>query len=444
MGHTERASDSELDAPAADDPARLGLLEIWLGPAMRSSIGIETPLHAVSDPAVRCILALGAALLGYGLPAHRVEESVLRLARAFGHSASVFGLPTALIITLRGSAGGDVHVVRAEPGTIDLTRLDALHRIVVRVEQRLLDAEAAEQELTSVLQAAPAVARGFDLAAAALVGFGGNLMLGGRIDEAGWSAALAVGVGCLMALGVKRPALARVLPLAAAAAVTLVSSGLSHLGWIAHPLVVAFASQFLLLPGLMLTLAMTELATGHMVSGTARSMGAAVVFLQLGLGTLLGARLGHVSQSMPALLSPPTFAPAAAGALVLATGFIVLLRVRRSDVAQTMATAALAFLVCRFAGTWLGAELGALIAACVVMLYGHAFARRLDRPSSTLTLPGVCMLVPGSLGLMSVSAAALSDPTRALTIGFQLLMVLIALSSGILFAAAVLPPRTGM
>ena len=41
---TRRGTEGE-----GDLGAHLGLLEIWLGPAMRSSIGIEAPLYAVSD-----------------------------------------------------------------------------------------------------------------------------------------------------------------------------------------------------------------------------------------------------------------------------------------------------------------------------------------------------------------------------------------------------------
>jgi uncharacterized membrane protein YjjB (DUF3815 family) len=54
------------------------------------------------------------------------------------------------------------------------------------------------------------------------------------------------------------------------------------------------------------------------------------------------------------------------------------------------------------------------------------------------------MLVPGSLGMLAVSAAALHDPSRALDIGFQMLMIVIALSTGILVATAAVPPRTTM
>jgi uncharacterized membrane protein YjjB (DUF3815 family) len=89
-------------------------------------------------------------------------------------------------------------------------------------------------------------------------------------------------------------------------------------------------------------------------------------------------------------------------------------------------------------------DVGVLVAATTVGVVSHAFARRHDRPSSTLTLPGVMMLVPGSLGLLAVSAAALHDPTRAFDMGIQMALAVVALSTGILLSAAALPPRTSI
>ena len=46
-----------------------------------------------------------------------------------------------------------------------------------------------------------------------------------------------------------------------------------------------------LVPGLTLTVAMNELATRHLMSGTGRLMGAATTFLVIGLGVALGGKL---------------------------------------------------------------------------------------------------------------------------------------------------------
>lgn len=422
-----------------------GLLSMWSATPLQTEAAVDVvTAPPPADADVRCVLALGAALLGYGLPAHRVEESVMRLLRALHLSGSVFGLPTALLITLRGSHGIDSHMVRAEPGTIDLARLDALHHLVACVERGELDVVQAERRVRQILEAPRRLPRWVDLVAVALVAFGGTLMLGGNARDAAWSSALGLGTAALLWISATCPAFSRVVPVAGAVLITLSSCLLAHAGTLDHPLVVAFAALFVLLPGLTLTLAMTELATGHLVSGTARSMGALAVFLQLGFGVLLGIRLGRLDQAGVSWLPPAPIEQASLGALLLAVGFAVLFAIRLRDTVRTLGICAVAFFSCRVAGAWLGVEIGVLLAASVVGLCSNAFARSKDRPASTLMLPGVVMLVPGSLGLMSVSAAAMHDPSRALDTGFQMIMVVIALSTGILLSAAAFPARSDL
>jgi uncharacterized membrane protein YjjP (DUF1212 family) len=396
------------------------------------------------DPEIRCLLALGSALLGYGLPAHRVEESLLRLARALGVQISVFGLPTVVLITAHRRGCDTTHSARAALAAIDLSRLDALHRLISRVERSELDAVTAELEARAIIDGPGRHPSWLNFVAVASVTFGGALMLGAPTNEAAWSALLGLGVGALLGVSARNAVLERITPILATALVTLASVMLSHAGVVAHPLVVTFAAMLVLLPGLALTLAMVELATGHLVSGAARSIGAAALFLQLASGVLVGLELGQLDTATISPLAPATFGMASLGALLLALGFAVLLVIRLRDALPTLVICALAFFVCRGAGVWLGADLGVLIAATTVGLCSHTFACKCDRPSSTLTLPGVVMLVPGSLGLIAVSAAALHDPARALDVGFQMSMVVVALSTGILIAAAALPPRTSI
>jgi uncharacterized membrane protein YjjP (DUF1212 family) len=408
------------------------------------AIAGAAPPPGPQDPALRCILVLGSALLSYGLPAHRVEESVLRLARAFGRHVSVFGLPTAAIVTSYSAEAPFMYTVRAEPGAIDLSRLDALHQLIARIERGELDAGMAEGQARAILEGPRRYPRVLDLPAVALVAFGGALMLGTSARDALWSACLGSLLALLMHLSTQHLALARMLPVLGTVLITFLSCLLAHAGAVAHPLLIAFAAFFVLLPGLTLTLAMTELATGHIVSGAARSMGAAAVFLQLGFGVLLGVRLGSIDQLAVRALEPASLGIASLGGFLLALGFGVLLVIRVRDALLTLLVSALAFFTCRLAGASLGAEIGTLLAATAVGVFSHTFARYRDRPASTLTLPGVVMLVPGSLGMLAVSAAALHDPSRALDIGFQMLMIVIALSTGILVATAAVPPRTTM
>jgi uncharacterized membrane protein YjjP (DUF1212 family) len=420
--------------------SRISLLPTW----MNGPIDVGAGPPQAREPDLRCMLALGAALLSYGLPAHRVEEALLRLGRAFGRRLSVFGLPTAVMITIYREQGADTYTARAEPSTIDLSRLDALHNLVARVERGELDAQAAEETTRRVLSAPRRYPAWLDMPAVASLTFGGALMLGAQPLDASFAALLGTLLGLLLAWSAKHFAIARIVPILGTVGVTYASCVLARSGLLIEPLLVAFAAMFILLPGLTLTLAMTELATGHLVSGATRCIAAGMVFFQLGFGILVGLRLAQtqVYEVIPAATASLTHA--SAGALLLVLGIAVLFVIRASDAPVTLLITGLAFYSCRLAGAWLGAEVGALVAATLVGLSSHLFARLRDRPSSTLTLPGVVMLVPGSMGIVAVSAVTLHDPSQALEMFFRMMMVVVGLSTGILVSSAALPPRTVM
>jgi uncharacterized membrane protein YjjB (DUF3815 family) len=57
-------------------------------------------------------------------------------------------------------------------------------------------------------------------------------------------------------------------------------------------------------------------------------------------------------------------------------------------------------------------------------------------------LPGILMLVPGSLGFQSLSALVERDVLSGLGTAFAVGLVAISLVAGLLVAAAILPPRS--
>jgi uncharacterized membrane protein YjjP (DUF1212 family) len=412
-----------------------------LAGATRQAPTPQTWNHGETPAGIRCTLRLGSVLLGYGLPVHRVEESVNRLARAFGYEAGTIGLPTALMITFRQRGQSDMYTVRAEPGVVDLERLDKLHALVGRVERHELDVAAANDEVDAILSARPRYGRVAVGVASAATGGGTALLLGGGLRDAIASSVFGALNGALLALAAKRIDFARIIPVIAALSVSLGAVSLSDHGVPIRPAVLTLGALIVLLPGLTLTLATIELATGHLVCGTSRLMGAATTFMQLGFGVLLGASLGANEATMP--MSPAVLPPMVeiAGALGLALGFGVLLGMPPRDLGWVLGVSGLAYGTARFVGVELGPEIGALAAATVVGVMSQAFARRYDRPSSILLLPGILMLEPGSIGMLSLSSLIAGDTTSALTTGFRMVMVAMALSTGVVLGTVALPAR---
>ena len=61
-----------------------------------------------------------------------------------------------------------------------------------------------------------------------------------------------------------------------------------------------------------------------------------------------------------------------------------------------------------------------------------------------LLTPGILMLVPGSVGFLSVASMVESDITGALQTGFRMLLIATSLAAGVLIATVAVPPRRAL
>jgi uncharacterized membrane protein YjjP (DUF1212 family) len=392
-----------------------------------------------TPPEVIFALALARALLSWGMPAHRVEESLLRLGRALDFTVDVSSQPTSLFATLEVQGQVETRIVRVEPGGTDLERLSSVHELVGQVERRELTPSEAARRLAAVVAAPPRYALPLQLLAFSATSGSAAVLLGA--DAVG--ALVATGLGLLVGLLDTSPfgALDRLVPAATAALVTVVIGALSAAGLALSPPLLIVAAAIVLLPGLTLTTAVVELATANLVSGTARLMGGATTFLQLIFGVALGRALVAALPEGP----PPPVEGLPGPALLLAlpvgaAGLTAILRARPRDVPWILLVCGVAVGASRL-GAPLGAELGAFVAAFAVAVTAYAFARWRDRPASVLLVPGVLLLVPGSVGFLSLHALLEHDVSAAVQTMFRMFMVTMALAAGVLSATAVRPTR---
>ena len=98
-------------------------------------------------------------------------------------------------------------------------------------------------------------------------------------------------------------------------------------------------------------------------------------------------------------------------------------------------------LATRTAAPWLGPELATFLGAFLVAAGSHLVRRRLGVPSMVTLLPGIMLLVPGSLGLRSFHALFDQDVLAGVQSAFQMVVIASALVAGILIAGVAVPPR---
>lgn len=381
----------------------------------------------------------------HGTPAHRIEDTLTACAAALDLDLQVFATPTSVELAF-GGRRQRAHMIRSDAGEAELGRLVALDQVIASVREGELDPIEGRRALSRVARAAPpfgpvATVVAFGLASAAAARF-----FAGNLADVLASLLLGVGIGFLALASGKRPALARLFaPLSAFAVAFASLLGEASLGVHAH--VTTLAALIVLIPGLSLTLAMTELATRHLVSGTARLAGALTVFVTMAFGVAVARAIASALPSLGGISLPPMlFADLPSWTRVLALtlaplGFCVLFQARRADLPGIAITGIAAAEIARLVGDLAGPELGAFAGAFAVAVAANGYAAWRRLPAAVVLLPGLLLLVPGSVGFQSVTLFLAHDPLAGLEAAFRMVLVAVALVAGVLAANLVTLPR---
>ena len=397
-----------------------------------------------SQDAHRFLVRLTRALHTCGLSAPELEEAVQGVGEALGLHALALVSPTSLFLSFPGPDAPELHLERVEPGEIDLGRLVDLEALVDEVRAGTLGAREALAALDELERSGSPYAPAWTLAGFSIASLAAGILFQVPGRDLPTVAGLGLAVGALAVLSGGRPRLARVSEPLSALLATIVALLLAHAGLVSDPDAVALAALIVLVPGYGLTVALTELACRHLTSGTTRLFGALGTFLGLGLGVGLG--LALVERTLGPITPVPSTAPGLgatlAALLMTPLAFGVLFQVRPRHLGWVALGGLTAYTGAR-TGTWLvGPELGAGLGALALGLTGNVIARWKGLPSALAVVPGILLLVPGSIGFRSVAQFLRHDALAGVETGFRMAYVATCLVGGLLASYALLPPRS--
>jgi uncharacterized membrane protein YjjP (DUF1212 family) len=407
---------------------------------------VNTPVPLNSDPRIRFLIALGRALHSYGIPAHRLEDALGNAAERLGIRSEFFSGPTSLISSFGEPGNQHTALSRVQPGSLQLDKLVELDEVVEALYRGEIPVEEADRRLHTIDGAPLRYGPGLTTLAFAIISGGAARFFGGGMVEMATAAGLGLVTGGLAILAGRYPSMGRVFEFVAALLVTFGAMVISQLVWPVSVGPTILASLIILLPGLSLTLALNELATGHLVSGTARFTGAMMTFLKIGLGVGLGQKLAlFVPVPLPEVVAVPLPEWTLWASLVVTPfALVVLFRARWRESLWILAGALVAFWGARLGVGWLGAGMGAVVGALLAGLVSNLFARWKHRPAVVLIVPSIILLVPGSIGYHSLSNLLAHDVTTGIGNAFEALLVGSALVAGLLLANVLLPPRNAL
>ena len=411
------------------------------------------PLSATSYAArIAFVVELAERLHSYGTTAQRLEGAVTAVAQKLRLECEPWSNPTGLILTFsdpnRPLGDSDTtRVIRLPPGENDLYRLSETDRIAEEVMAGRLDLAAGHAALEQLDRPRSRRWRAMQVVAYGLAAGAVASLLRLPWLDIGVAAINGLMIGLLVDISGSRPrfkeALEAIAAMFAASMTVLVASFIAPL----NQNTVIIASLIVLLPGLALTNAVNELTSQHLVSGTARFAGALTTVVKLAVGTVIALYLTDLIGLQPQIRAsrPQEAWVEWCGIAVAAYAFAVLFRAHRSDYPKVMAAAAGGYLISRFVGLAWGSPAGIFLAALTLTAVGNAYARWGNRPGAIIRVPGIIMLVPGSVSLRGLlSMIQQQDVNVGQDAVLAVLNILLALIAGLIFGNLLLPARRNL
>jgi len=398
------------------------------------------------------VVEVAERLHAYGTTTQRLEGAIESVSRKLGLECEPWANPTGMILSFSDPArpageSDTTRVVRTGLGDTNLYKLCEADRIAEDVMAGRTGIAGGLAELRALdagggLRGRVMMVLGFGLASGAVAG----LLRLPWLDIA-TAALIGLLIGLIELASSQRPRLQEASEAIAGIVAGFVAIAVASLVGPLNLNTVTIAALIVLLPGMSLTNAVNELTSRHLVAGTARFAGALTTILKLTVGTVIAFSIATFAGLEPYVrASRPQPDWVEWGAMVAAAfAFAVLFRAARRDYLLVMLAAMGGYLVSRFGGQAFGAPAGVFLAAFVVTAAGNAYARWMQRPGALIRVPGIIMLVPGSLALRGVlTLMQQQDLGAGQDAAMAALNTLMAVIAGLIFGNLVVSARRNL
>lgn len=385
------------------------------------------------------LFRLGQAYIGCSEQTAQVELILRRIAAANGaRRARVLAFPTAIFVTLHDGQEERTTLAEGPLAPLRLDQMADVYSLGEAAQRGAIDPREGLERLATILRQDARFGSLGSIAGHAILTVGLAMLLSPDVAGLAASGALGAVVGAVKVLNGNRPLLAMPLPVAAAALVSALVFGAARQGLAIDPTQLLVAPLVTFLPGAMLTLAMVELAYGDMMSGSSRLVTGFVHLVLLAFGLAAGAALAgyEVDELLDATraIDPVPWIPWL-GVVVFGIGVYLHFSAPRSSLPWLLAVLLVVFATQRLAAGFVRPEVTGFFGMLVAMPIGYLVQLRFHGPPAMVTfLPSFWIVVPGSLGLVSVTRM-LSDRSAGVDGLVTVLIVLISVALGTLMGA---------
>ncbi len=394
---------------------------------------------------VKFVLRFGKALHSAGAPSHTLEATMQDMCQLLGIKGTFISQPTAILSSFSNDEEEVTKIERVEPMGVNLGKLSNLDTVAREVIQNKISYEDGYHKLESILNADDPYGKRVHMAYFIFSTTGFMILFGGS-----WGDLIAAMlVGSLMGLmsivkpnGLVRQLFEAIVAVVASLAAYLLAKLFPGL----NVGVIIISGLIIFLPGLFITIAIAEIATNNLVSGTARLVGGVMILLKLTFGVFIGSKMASWFHFAPINIAFDIIPIWVAYLTLPLTALMSVINFKANRIDWKWVTLAgiYGYLCSKLGAHYLGPELGMCFGGACVGAMSNIFARLRDKPSSIFQWPGIILLVPGSVGYRGMTSLFERDVVGGLDTAFTMITLALSLVVGIFFGNILIKPRKSL
>ena len=399
------------------------------------------------EKSIELVLEFGEALHSYGAASYNLEQAMHNISKTLGLEGEFFSTPTLLISSFTINNESKTFVRRVYPTDVDLRKLSYLDALGDKLIEAEIDVEEAYKELKRIRNLEDPFKGFIEVIAFGIIGICASIFFNAGFFDIIASGLSGLVVGIINVYFSQSARLKNFNEFLAAFVATLFAIFLSNYYESFNLNLVIIASTIVLIPGLSLTISMTELATLNLASGTARLMQAILNFFKLAFGVAMGlqvSELFNLKFHNTVVENLITIDYKVYALLFAALAFSVLFKISLRYYFWILLVGAVGFFTTYFLSPTTGVNIATFIAGFSVCLIANAFARFYKKPTLLLELPGLILIVPGSVGFKGIQFFFEKNTLAGIDAVFDMFLIAVALVSGFLLANILLVPNRSL
>lgn len=395
---------------------------------------------------IKFIMLLGRSLHRYGASSDRIEKALDLVSENLGIKADFFSIPTSITASFKLEGNNeDTRMERLRPGKVNLSKLRQVDQTVDSVCDDLMTIEEGTEVIEKTLIIEPLYNSFLVTLSYGFISCGVSIFLKGSWSDALSSFILGLIVG-LFSETVKEERIDSIREGIVSFFIAIIALLSTLIAPELNTNIVTLSSLIVLVPGLMLTTSIGELASQNLTSGTARLTGSLVILLKISFGVYLATQL-----AMHFGVSPQTAGATEHNFLVIipmlimvATGLSCTFQARKSDIPWIILAAMLSYFSSKFFAQISSEAAGPFLSGTLIAAASNIYSRSLNRPAMIFLLPAIILLVPGSIGFKGINLVFNKDLLAGVDSIFSMALIGISLVSGTYFGSLLVKPRRSL